>query len=135
LGELYSANQSPEVKASSSKKLAVAIRPSAISYTRHERQLENQVVIQEFVRNDGTVFAVAWRGPILPDLSDLLGTYLTNFNRHVQLSSRTRGLGSPVYIETKEVVIHSIGRMRAFHGYAYIPSNLPEGFQISHAIQ
>ncbi len=72
---------------------------SAAGYTVHEMRTPANTVVREFVSSAGRVFAVSWRGPILPDL-----------------------------------VIESAGRMRAFHGFAYVPSLLPAGVPAS-AIQ
>jgi hypothetical protein len=104
-------------------------------YTRHEVQLENGTTVREFVTPEGLVFAVAWRGPVLPDLQALLGNYFKTFKAETE-QARTMGRrGSPVSIERDGLIIRSSGRMRNFFGYAYAPSLVPAGVNISDVLQ
>ena len=60
-------------------KLAVSRAPK---YTVHEIAAPSGVVVREFVSPAGTVFGVAWTGPTMPDLRQVLGPY---FDRYVRL--------------------------------------------------
>ncbi len=91
-------------------------------YTVHEITTPMGTVVREYVAASGLVFAVSWQGPLLPDLQQTLGSYYPAYeaaaaaphqgHRHLQVNS-------------PNVVIRSAGHMRAFYGYAYVPSLLP----------
>jgi hypothetical protein len=99
-------------------------------YTRHERQLESGTVVQEFATLEGVVFAVAWRGPVLPDLSALLGEHFDRFKRETEQARRLGKRGSPVNLVSDKLMVSSGGRMRGFYGHAYVPALIPEGLSI-----
>jgi hypothetical protein len=42
---------------------------------RHELQLPSGIVVHQYVSSTGAVYAVAWSGPRMPDLRELLGAY------------------------------------------------------------
>ena len=48
-------------------------------YRVHEIQLSSGTVVREFVRPDGKVFAIAWKGPTIPNLRQILGQYFDNY--------------------------------------------------------
>ena len=99
-------------------------------YTIQENLLDNGTRVQEFVTPTGVVFAVAWRGPVLPDLKALLGDYLSIFQRHTD-SARQAGLrGGPVNLVQAGLVLRSSGRMGDFSGHAYVPALVPVGVNI-----
>src|ERR1700745_4219083 len=67
-------------------KKQAASTPSAL-YTVHETTLDNGTVLREFTNSrSGQVFALTWRGPVLPDMQDVLGTYLPLY--HQKLAER-----------------------------------------------
>jgi Protein of unknown function (DUF2844) len=70
------------------------------------------------------VFAVAWSGPWMPDLRQLLGESYELFRRAPR-SSRVRGRA--VAIDQPGLVLRSSGRMRSYRGLAYLPARLPSG--------
>ena len=96
---------------------------SLAAYTVHELQTPAGTVVREYVSPAGVVFGVAWQGPLMPDLRQLLGTY---FDRYVDAASKRIARG-PVAIELPGLVVQSSGHMRAFVGRAYIPEALPQG--------
>ena len=97
-------------------------------YTVHQLTMPSGTVVREFVASsDAQVFAVAWRGPFMPDLKALLGD---SFGSFVQAASQN-GIGrGSVTLNQPELVMRSAGRMRAFDGFAYLPSQLPKGVQV-----
>ena len=78
--------------------------------------------IREYVSPAGLVFGVAWRGPFMPDLKQLLGSYYGQLQQAAQTQRRRRG---PLVIRTKNFVLFSGGHMRSFQGVAYAPNLLP----------
>ena len=84
-------------------------------------------VIRQYVAGDGTVFAVAWSGPTLPDLQQLLGDYFPAF-RQAQQSNR-RGLNS-MQGQVGSFVVESRGRVGNFSGVAYDSALMPSGVTV-----
>jgi Protein of unknown function (DUF2844) len=80
--------------------------------------------VSEYVSPSGMVFGVAWQGPTLPDLRQLLGSY---FGQLQQASQSRRQHHGPLVVRTKDFVLESGGHMRSFHGRAYAPGLLPSG--------
>jgi hypothetical protein len=100
----------------------------APGYTAYDMQTPSGTVVREFVSPTGRVFAVAWQGPSLPDLRQLLGTY---FDRYV---NGTNALGAGArsrVVDEPGFVAYAGGHMRAFVGRAYIPESIPAGVNIA----
>ena len=93
-------------------------------YTMHELQVPAGTTVREYVAPSGMVFAVAWQGPSMPDLRQLLGT---RFAQYVDAVAARRNVRGPVLIQLPGLVVHSSGRMRAFAGKAYVPDSMPQG--------
>ena len=60
-------------------------------YTVHEISRDDGTVIREYVTPAGKVFGVSWTGPTIPDLSQLLGTYNTEFQKLSAPSAAAEG--------------------------------------------
>jgi hypothetical protein len=97
----------------------------AASFTESTRTLESGTQLHEWVNSAGTVFAVAWSGPYLPDLREQLGTH---FRALTDAQQQRTGSRSLVSVQQADLVIVSGGRMGAFEGRAWVPSLLPAGF-------
>ena len=100
---------------------------AAAGYTVHEIQTPTRTVVREYVSAAGKVFAVSWEGPVLPDFRQMLGRYFEEY--HSRAGSPRVGRRALV-IEGSDLVVHSHGRMRAFHGNAYVQSLLPPNFSV-----
>lgn len=94
----------------------------ASQYTQFDLQLPSGTTVREYLSPGGAVFAVTWEGPSLPDLRQILGDY---FQRYVD-ASQGGGPGARV-IQQTDLVVYTGGRMRAFHGRAYVPQLVPGG--------
>jgi hypothetical protein len=104
---------------------ATVQRTVAPLYTVHSMTTAQGVHVREYVSPSGTVFAVCWDGPFLPDLRQLLGVHFVTFKSEV---ARAPHAGhSQVSIVRPEVVIQSTGHMRSFRGSALIPAAVPAG--------
>ncbi len=112
-------------------KMAAAV-PNASSgpYGVHETLLETGTTVLEYATPAGVVFAVTWQGPVLPDLSVLLGNYFKIFKTQTDQARVSGQRGAPVRIATDGLVVSSSGRMRNFFGYAYAPTLVPAGVNI-----
>jgi uncharacterized protein DUF2844 len=109
--------------------LAATIRtmPSA-RYTLHELKAASGTTVREYVSPAGTVFGVAWAGPSLPDMRQLLGAH---FDEYAAALAARRTRRAPVLVQLPTLVVQSSGHMRAFTGKAYLPQGLPQGVAAS----
>jgi hypothetical protein len=92
-------------------------------YAVHEIAAPSGTVVREFVSPAGKVFAVAWSGPTMPDLRQVLGPY---YDTYVAALAQRKARG-PVNVVLPGLVVHSGGHMRAFVGKAYLPDGMPAG--------
>jgi hypothetical protein len=95
------------------------------SYTVQQITTPAGMIVNEYVSPDGTVFAVSWRGPRLPDLAQLLGTYFADFQTAAAVPGRQQ---RHLVLKTERLVVETGGHMRDFRGRAYVPSLLPPNF-------
>jgi hypothetical protein len=100
-------------------------------YTVHEIQGTAGTVVREYVSPEGKVFAIAWQGPWIPDMRQLLGNYFDQYARANQAASQAqkgaRMRRGPVLINEPGLVVQIGGHPRAFAGRAYAPQALPAG--------
>jgi hypothetical protein len=87
---------------------------------------DNGMRVREFLTKAGVVFAVAWNGPVVPDLQRLLGA---SFDTYIQSLSALKDPGThrSLRIATSELVVEAGGHMRAYTGRAYLPRSIPDG--------
>ncbi len=104
--------------------IQVTARPA---YEVHELRLPSGTAVREFVASSGRVFAIAWKGPSMPDLRQLLGSYFTDFTSAAQ--SRHGG-HHHLSLTRSDLSIQSSGHMGAFSGRAVLPQALPSGVSI-----
>ena len=100
--------------------------PTAL-YTVHEIQTPSGTTLREYVSSDGTVFAVAWQGPVMPDLRQVLGSY---FDRYTAGAAAKHAGHRHVEVRESDLVVQSSGHMRSFSGKAYLPQLLPQGVTV-----
>lgn len=100
-------------------------RPVPVGAVRkQELQLPSGTVVTEYLTAAGQVFAVAWQGPVLPDLHQLLGNYFVNYQAAARQPVVRHRL---VRVTSPSIVIESSGKMRGFRGRAWVPTLLPSG--------
>jgi hypothetical protein len=97
---------------------------SMASYHVNTLQTPAGTTVREYVSTSGTVFAVVWQGPVIPDLKQVLGQYFVQYSATAKAMHRR---SSHLRIRQSDLVVHSSGHMRAFFGKAYVPSLLPAG--------
>jgi hypothetical protein len=103
-------------------KAAVSVRQTP-QFAIHEIAPSGGTSIREFVSPAGKVFAVAWQGPNMPDLRQVLGPY---FDRYAAVAAEKRVKRAPVVIRDQSLVVLSAGHPRAFTGRAYVPDLVPQ---------
>ncbi len=94
-------------------------------FSVHEISTTYGVHVREFIGSDGKVFAVAWDGPVNPDLRQVLGSYYDQF---LTAAAAVHGNHRHLAIEQPGLVVQNNGRMRAFNGRAWVPGMLPQNF-------
>lgn len=99
--------------------------PSGVPFTQQQFELKSGTVVQAFRDRSGAVFALSWSGPFLPDMRELLGPHFTALSEQ----QRRPGPGGSLVVRNERVVVVSEGRLGAFHGRAWLPGQLPAGFQ------
>ncbi len=94
-----------------------------ITYSVHEIHAANGVILKEYVSPAGQVFGVSWRGPVNPDMRQILGSF---YEQYLQAShAQTVVRGRPFVISQPGLVVHMSGTMRAHFGRAYVPGLVP----------
>lgn len=127
----------PAAASTTTTPAAVQLRSAGAStnasalYTVHTSALDTGTTVQEYTAPDGVVFAVAWQGPVLPRLDTLLGSYFAAFTTGVNTTRSQRSVGTPLVLDSTQLVVRSSGRMGRFSGHAYAPSLVPGGVTIS----
>jgi hypothetical protein len=94
------------------------------NYRVHELQLASGTVLREFATADGTVFAIAWQGPSVPNLRQTLGRY---FDVYTAGAKANRAGHAHLQFQQDGLVVQASGHMRAFTGRAYLPQSIPAG--------
>ena len=97
------------------------------SYRLHEIRLPSGTLVREFAGSDGKVFAVAWNGPTVPNLREILGQY---FDSYVTAAKAPHSGHHHLQIRQSDLVVQAAGRMRAFSGRAYLPQAVPSGVSV-----
>jgi hypothetical protein len=93
----------------------------------HVLRLPSGTVVREYVLRGGKVFAIAWGGPVIPNLRLLLGSY---FEPYVN-SPQGRASGHHLrVVATPNWVVQSAGHSPGFLGRAWLPTQLPAGFDL-----
>lgn len=100
---------------------SVSVRETA-HYALHEIVQPSGTAVREYVSPAGKVFAVAWDGPVLPDLRQVLGAH---FDRYLAVAKERRAKRTPVVIREPALVLVTGGHPRAFTGRAYVPGLVP----------
>jgi hypothetical protein len=142
-GAMATLGQGPSVSMTGAVASPVAAAKAAASgsvagsslYSTHVTQLENGTVVREFSNSKGVVFAVSWQGPVLPDLTELLGSYFKTFKTAAEQARASGRRGGPMGLARDDLVVSSNGRMRDFFGYAYAPALIPTGVSIKDVLQ
>ncbi len=99
------------------------------AYTLHEVQSSSGTTIREYVSSSGTVFAVAWQGPWLPNLRQILGPYFDQYRQALQTVQGGRRARGVLTISQPDLIVQMSGHPRAFSGRAYVPRLMPLSVQ------
>ena len=100
-------------------------------YTTHQLTLVSGTVVMEYANSSSIVFAVTWVGPVLPDLTALLGDYFPTFKAQTDRRRAAGRRGGTVQVDADGLTVVSAGRMGHFSGYAYSASLVPSGVDVA----
>lgn len=95
------------------------------NYTVNEYTMDSGTVVREFIAPTNIVFAVVWRGPSKPDLSQLYGQYYPRYVAATAKQSRPRS--RHFSLREPDLVVSTKGRMGNFSGVSYLPNEMPAG--------
>ena len=100
-------------------------------YAVHEMQTSSGTLVREFVDSSGSgkVFAVAWEGPWMPDLRQVLGDYFDRYQAALRKAQQRRRVRGAIVVHDGDLVVETSGRSRAFSGRAYLTTRIPAGVQ------
>ncbi|HXR19212.1 MAG TPA: DUF2844 domain-containing protein [Steroidobacteraceae bacterium] len=101
-----------------------------LSYDVQQIDTAAGLTVREFVARDGTVFALSWTGPVLPDMRQLLGQHFGDYTAALAALDQP-GLRRSVRIALPGLVVESGGHLRAYSGRAYLPARVPDGVSLS----
>jgi Protein of unknown function (DUF2844) len=100
------------------------------SYALHEIQTPAGITVHEYLSTQGKVFAVSWRGPGIPDLRQMLGSYYSQLEQ-AQATGVPHRDHHHLFVQTQELVVQARGHTHAYSGRAWVPSLLPQNFSVS----
>ena len=101
---------------------------TSTGYTVHEVRTKTMTV-REYVSPSGVVFGIAWNGLTHPDLTPLLGSYNSAYQKAMTNTKRQPGRRH-VQVKTDGVVVEKWGHMRNLQGRAYAPALIPQGVSV-----
>ena len=105
---------------------SITVTPHA-NYKLHEIQMPSGTLVREFAGLDGKVFAVAWNGPTVPNLREIMGQY---FDSYATAAKAQHPGHRHLQIRQSDLVVLAGGHMRAFSGLAYLPQAIPSGVSV-----
>ena len=122
--------ESVDSVASDQKALSATRRTAKTSttYTIHEIRTET-LTVREYVSLSGVVFGIAWNGLTHPDLTPLLGSYVSEYQKALIHGRRQPGRRH-VTVKTDGIVVEKWGHMRNLQGRAYAPALIPQGVSV-----
>ena len=97
------------------------------AYAVHQITAATGTVVREYVSSNGKVFGVAWQGPFVPDLQQLLGTYFDQYSKGAKEAREAHVGRRPLSLQQPGLVVQTGGHMRSYSGRAYVPGMLPQG--------
>jgi hypothetical protein len=93
-------------------------------YDRHEMTTGDGASVREFAAHDGTVFAVDFSGPSMPDMKTLLGS---QYDHYLTATTAHRGNHHVMTFTEGGLVVTIVKAPRGFTGHAVLPALVPAG--------
>jgi hypothetical protein len=118
------------VQMDQARMMASRVASTSGNYTVQQMVLDTGTVVKEYLSAAGTVFAVSWQGPQMPDVQALLGNYVQTAAYGTATFRAAHGGTGPVSLASSALVVQSGGHMGAYVGRAYIPGAVPSGVNV-----
>lgn len=99
------------------------------TYKVHQLTTANGTVVREFISPNGMVFGVAWQAPFMPDVKQLLGSYVNSLQNATPADTRVHDRRAMV-VKTSDFIYVSGGHMRFYRGHAFVPSLVPSNVSV-----
>jgi hypothetical protein len=93
-----------------------------VGYNMHQITMKDGSVVKEFASPAGTIFGISWQTHVMPNLQQLLGSYMTNYQQGERTQVARR---RAVTIQGDNFIFSSMGHMGFFKGRAYVPGLVP----------
>jgi len=94
-------------------------------YRLHQITAPDGSFVREYVTPEGKIFGISWQGRSLPNLQQLLGSYITNLQQAEKQTVPRRSM----VVRTDTFVFVSVGHLGTSQGHAYVPSLLPNNLR------
>jgi hypothetical protein len=98
------------------------------NYAVHELETPAGTLVREYLSPTGAVFAVVWKGPVAPDLRQIMGQHFDTYANSQK--TKFEGLNHRTF-EQSGLVVQSHGRIHAYSGKAYIQNAIPSGVSVN----
>jgi hypothetical protein len=105
---------------------AHTITPLA-GYDRHEITTAEGTWVHEYAAPQGSIFAVAWSGPVLPDLKTLLASH---YAQYTSAAHEHRGSHHVFSMKSDGLELRLVKLPRGFAGTASVPALVPAGVRV-----
>jgi len=89
----------------------------------------DSATVREYISPSGVVFGIAWNGLVHPDLAQLLGSYVDEYQKALHEVKHKPGRRH-AQVKTGNIVVEKWGHMRNLRGRAYVPSLIPAGVTV-----
>ena len=94
------------------------------SYKVHQLTTTNGPTVREYVSPQGVVFGVAWQGRFMPNVNQLLGTYVENLQTATADQTRIQRRRG-ITVKTGDFVYSNFCHLQNCAGRAYVPAFVP----------
>jgi hypothetical protein len=98
-------------------------------YKVHQLTTATGTIVREYISPKGLVFGVAWQAPFMPNMQQLLGSYVTKLQTASRTQTQVRHLRG-LTVKTDDFVFVNGGHMRFWRGSAYVPSLVPSNVSV-----
>jgi hypothetical protein len=99
------------------------------AYKVHQLTSANGPTVREYVSPQGVVFGITWQGRFVPDMNQLLGTYVTNLQTATPAQTQIRHLRG-LTVKTDVFVYSNFCHMQICKGSAYVASLVPSNISV-----
>jgi hypothetical protein len=86
--------------------------------------------VNEYEGQDGKVFALTWSGKKHPDLQNILGSHLIDFQSALAEARKTHHHGGALSVTTGNIHVEMGGHAGAVYGQTWLTDQVPAGMDV-----